>query len=133
MEKFDPYIALLGRLFLSLIFILGGFSKLFGDAAATMAVMEAAGVPGFLFWPAALFEAIGGLLILAGYQTRILAFLMAGFCLVTAVMFHSNFAEQIEMVLFLKNLSMAGGFLVLMRFGAGEFSIDGRATAAAGA
>lgn len=127
LSKFDPFAALAGRLLLSLIFIATGFGKMFGGAAETMAYMEAAGVPSMLFWPSALFEALAGLAILVGFQTRLVAFLLAGFCLVAAVLFHSNFADQIQMILFMKNVSMAGGFLILMRFGGGEFSLDNRA------
>lgn len=127
LRKFDPFAALVGRLLLALIFIATGFGKMAGDPAGTIAYMEAAGVPGFLFWPSSLFEAIAGLAILLGYKTRIFAFLLAGFCIVAAVLFHANFADQIQMILFMKNISMAGGFLILMRFGAGEMSLDNRA------
>ena len=122
MEKLDPYAALLGRLLLSAMFIMAGINKVVGGGEGTTQYMEAAGVPGFLFWPAALFEVIAGLMILAGYQTRIVAYLLAGFCLVTAFVFHAE-----EQVMMLKNITIAGGFLILARFGAGEFSVDGKA------
>ncbi len=126
LRKFDPIAALVGRLLLSLIFIATGVGKMAGDPAGTIAYMEAMGVPGFLFWPTALFELLAGLAILVGFKTRIAAFLLSGFCLVTAVMAHADFSDQIQMILFMKNVSMAGGFLILMRFGAGEFSLDNR-------
>jgi len=122
MEKLDPYAALLGRLLLSAMFIMAGINKVMGGGEGTIQYMEAAGVPGFLFWPAALFEVVAGLMILAGYQTRIIAYLLAGFCLVTAFVFHAD-----EQVIMLKNITIAGGFLILARFGAGEFSVDGKA------
>ncbi|MBV1900696.1 MAG: DoxX family protein [Kordiimonadaceae bacterium] len=131
LNKFDPYAALIGRILLSLIFIATGAGKLAGDPATTIGYMESVGVPGFLFWPSTLFELFAGIAILVGYKTRITAFLLAGFCLVAAALFHSNFADQIQMYLFMKNISMAGGFLILMRFGAGEFSLDNRTAAAA--
>ncbi len=59
-----------------------------------------------------------------GWQTKIVAFLLAGFTIVSAVIFHSNFGDQVEMTMFLKNLAMVGGFLMLVRFGAGELSLD---------
>lgn len=125
MEKLDPYAALLGRLLLSIMFIVAGINKVMGGGEGTIQYMEAAGVPGFLFWPAALFEVVAGLMVLAGYQTRIIAYLLAGFCLVTAFVFHGD-----EGAMMMKNITIAGGFLILARFGAGEFSMDGKAVAA---
>ncbi len=122
MEKLDPYAALLGRLLLSVIFIVAGVSKVMGGGEGVIQHMETVGIPGFLFWPAALFEVIAGLMVLAGYQTRIVAYLLAGFCLVTAFFFHAE-----EQMMMMKNITIAGGFLILARFGAGEFSVDGRA------
>ena len=121
----SQYAAPLGRLLLSLIFILGGASK-FGDLAGTGAYMEGAGLPAILAGPAAAFELLAGLAILAGWQTRIVALLLAGFCVVTAALFHSNFADQIQMVMFMKNLGLAGGFLTLYAHGAGGMSLDSR-------
>ncbi len=114
-----------GRLFLALIFILGGASK-FGDLAGTGAYMQSAGVPGMLALPAAAFELLGGLAILVGYQTRITALLLAGFCLLTALLFHKDFANQMQMVMFMKNVGLAGGFLTLYAHGAGAMSMDAR-------
>jgi putative oxidoreductase len=126
MEKYTPYAHVLGRFLLALVFIPAGLGKITGDPSGTMAYMEAMGVPGFLFWPTALFELLAGIAILIGLQTRIVAFLLAGFCAVTAVLFHANFADQMQIAMFLKNFGMAGGFLVLMAAGAGPMSIDGR-------
>lgn len=115
----------LGRLLLSLIFILGGASKL-GALAATGAYMQSMGVPAALALPAALFELLGGLAILVGFQTRLVALLLAGFCVVTAVIFHRNLADQTMLIMFMKNLAMAGGFLTLYAHGAGAMSLDAR-------
>ncbi len=128
MEKLDPYVALAGRILLALLFIGAGINKIGAGAEAMVPYMESKGVPGILFWPTALFEVVGGLAILAGFQTRIFAFLLAGFCLMTAVIFHMDFSQQIESVLFMKNIAIGGGFLILARFGAGEFSVDNRAS-----
>ena len=119
------YAAPLGRLLLALIFILGGASK-FGDLAGTGAYMGSVGLPAFLAGPAAAFELLAGLAILVGWQTRLVALLLAGFCIVTAVLFHSNFADQIQMIMFMKNLGLAGGFLTLYVHGAGGMSLDAR-------
>jgi len=115
----------LGRLLLSLIFILGGAGK-FANLAGTGAYMQSAGVPSALALPAAAFELLGGLAILVGWQTRITALLLAGFCLLTAALFHHNFADQTQMIMFLKNLGLAGGFLTLYANGAGGMSMDAR-------
>jgi len=115
----------LGRLFLSLIFIMGGLAK-FGSLDRTGAYMQSAGVPAALAIPSALFELVAGLAILVGYRTRIVALLLAGFCLLTTVLFHNNFADQIQMTLAMKNIAMAGGFLLLFAHGAGAMSLDER-------
>lgn len=88
--------------------------------------MEAMGVPGTLLWPTILFEVGASLLIIVGYKTRIVALLLAGFSFVTGLVFHSAFADQIQIIMFLKNLSMAGGFTLLACVGAGAFSLDAR-------
>ena len=119
------YAAPLGRLLLSLIFVLGGVSK-FGNLAGTGAYMETVGLPAILAGPAAAFELVAGLAILVGWQTRIVALLLAGFCLVTAALFHTNFGDQIQMVMFLKNLGLAGGLLTLYTHGGGGMSLDSR-------
>jgi len=126
MEKFDKFAVLGGRILLALVFVAGGVSKMADGGATTIPYMEAMGLPGFLFWPTAIFELVAGLAIMIGYRAKFAAMLLAGFCLVTAVMAHMDFADKMQMILFMKNLSMAGGFLVLMRFGAGEFSLDNK-------
>ncbi len=129
MEKLEPFAALLGRILLALLFIGAGFNKFGAGAENMVPYMENFGVPGFLFWPTVLFEILGGIAILIGFQTRIVAFLMAGFSIMTAVVFHADFSQQVEAALFMKNLAIGGGFLILFRFGAGEFSMDNRASA----
>ena len=126
MEKFDPYAHLLGRILLSVVFILAGLGKVTGDHAGTMQFMESAGVPGFLFWPTALFELFAGLALLTGFQTRYVAFLLAGFSGLAALLFHADFGDQMQMAMLLKDFAMAGGLLVLMVAGAGQYSLDAR-------
>ncbi len=132
MEKLEPYMAVAGRLLLALLFVGAGFNKLGAGPEAMVPYMETHGVPGFLFWPTVAFEIAGGAMVLIGFKTRIVGFLMAGFCLITAFMFHSDFSQQIEAALFMKNLAVGGGFLLLARFGAGEISVDNRSAAAGG-
>lgn len=111
------------RVLLALIFVLSGLSKI-GAAAAIQGYMQSRGVPPALLWPTVAFEIAAGIGIAIGYQTRILAVLLAGFCLVTGAVFHNDFANQIEVTMLLKNISMAGGLLLLATVGAGSTSID---------
>lgn len=122
-------ITLAARVLLAALFVLSGFTKITAYAGAA-AYMRSAGVPDILLPLAILTELGGGLLILVGFQTRIVAFLLAGFTLVAGLLFHLHPADQDQMVHFMKNLSIAGGFLALMSNGAGAYSIDGRGKAA---
>ena len=88
--------------------------------------MNAAGVPAALLPLVIATEVLGGLAITVGWQTRVTALLLAGFTLLSALLFHNNFADQIQTVMFLKNVSIAGGFLLLAANGAGPLSVDGR-------
>ena len=114
-----------GRVLLAVLFLLAGLSKL-GAYSATAAYMASAGVPGALLPAVIATEVLGSLAIILGWKTRIVATLMAGFTLLTALMFHTNFADQTQMIMFLKNVSIAGGFLSLIAHGAGRFSVDAR-------
>ncbi|MBI3371642.1 MAG: DoxX family protein [Betaproteobacteria bacterium] len=117
----------LGRVLLAVIFLIRGLSKL-AAAAATIGYIASAGLPlPLLGYAVALVVEIGGgLLMLAGFQARITAWVLAVFTLVAAVIFHHDFADQNQMIHFLKNLAIAGGFLQVAAFGAGNFSIDAR-------
>jgi putative oxidoreductase len=116
---------LAGRILLAVMFLLSGLGKL-GAYSATAAYMSSAGVPGALLPLVIITELGGGLAIVAGWKTRTVALLLAGFCLLTAITFHRNFADQNQMIHFLKNVSIAGGFLLLAANGPGPLSIDGR-------
>jgi putative oxidoreductase len=116
---------LAARVLLASIFVLSGLSKIVSQGP-TEAYMQALGIPGALLWPAILFEIVAGMLVIMGYQTRIAALLMAGFCLVTAAIFHHQFSDQIQMIMLLKNVSMAGGFLLLASVGGGPISLEKR-------
>jgi putative oxidoreductase len=116
-----------GRVLLAGLFLLSGVGKL-GAYPATAGYMASVGVPGVLLPLVIATELLGAAAIIVGWKTRIVAFLLAGFTLLSAIVFHSNFANQIEMIMFLKNVSIAGGFLLLVAHGAGPFSLDRRAT-----
>lgn len=121
----EVYSAPLGRVFISLIFVMSGLSKM-SNYANTAGWMDAMGVPGGLLPFVIALEVLGGLAIIIGWQTRAVAFLLAGFCVLSAVIFHNNFGDQNEMIHFMKNIAMAGGFLFLTAHGAGTFSLDNR-------
>jgi len=114
-----------GRFLLSLLFLLSGLGKV-GAYGATAAYMSASGVPGALLPVVIATEVLGGLAIVLGWKTRVVAFLLAGFSLLTAITFHRNLADQTQMIMFFKNLSIAGGFLLLVANGAGPLSLDRR-------
>ena len=116
---------LAGRVLLAVLFLLSGVGKV-GAYAATAAYMSSAGVPGALLPVVIATEALGALAIIVGWRTRVVAFLLAGFCLLSALAFHRNFADQVQMINFLKNVSICGGFLLLVANGAGPLSIDRR-------
>ena len=107
---------LIGRIFISLIFLLSGYNKIFnyGD---TVTWMDGFGIPGFLLWPAIILEIILPVLIIIGYRTQISAILLAIFCITTALIFHFDFDNQMQIIAFLKNLGLAGGFLFIAAHG----------------
>lgn len=115
--------ALLGRAGLSAIFILSGIGKIAGYAG-TQQYMESAGVPGGLLPLVILLEVGGGLAILAGAGIRWVAPLLALFTIAAAVLFHSHLADQVQFINFMKNIAIAGGFLLLAAQGAGAWSVD---------
>ncbi|HSY29621.1 MAG TPA: DoxX family protein [Burkholderiaceae bacterium] len=125
--KTPSFTPAVGRLLMSAIFILSGVGKL-AAPAATIGYIASTGLPlATLGYAAAvMIELGGGLLLLAGYQTRLVAFGLALFSIVTALIFHHAFGDQNQMIHFLKNLAMAGGLLQLATYGAGAFSIDAR-------
>ena len=116
---------LAGRSLLSVLFLLSGLGKI-GAYAATAAYMSSVGVPGVLLPVVIATEVLGAIAIVLGWQTRVSALLLAGYSLLAALIFHTNFADQIEMIMFLKNVSIAGGFLLLVANGAGPLSLDRR-------
>ncbi len=119
----NSFATLLGRVGLSLIFIISGFGKI-AAYAGTQQYMESQGVPGALLPLVILTELGGGLAILGGFFTRWVAIALAGFSVISALLFHHNFGDQMQAINFWKNIAMAGGFLVLFANGAGAYSID---------
>src|SRR6201990_3016784 len=128
------YAAFVGRLLIGLPFAMSGFGKLV-TYGATSAYIASAGlpVPPLAYAIAVLVELGGGLLLVAGYQARAVALALAVFSVAAAVSFHSNFADQNQMIHFLKNVMMAGGLLQIAAFGAGAISLDNRLSKGPGA
>jgi putative oxidoreductase len=125
MERAGPYLILIGRVLLSIIFVQSGWSKIFGYAG-TVAHMEASGVPGALLPFAILTELAGGILVVLGLFTRWAAVALAGFCLLAGYLFHYQPGDMMQMINFMKNIAIAGGFLVLAGSGPGAYALDNR-------
>ena len=121
------FLPLLGRILIGAPFLMSGLSKL-GAYAGIVGYISAVGLPAppLAFIVAVIIEAGGGLLLMSGYRVRVLSLAMAVFCVLTAVVFHHNFADLNQMIQFLKNVMMAGGLLQIAYFGAGAFSLDAR-------
>ena len=112
-----------GRALLSAMFIMAGFSKITAYAG-TQAYMESTGVPGLLL-PAVIALEIGaGLAVLTGVQARLAALALGGFTLMAAVIFHSDFSQPIQSILFTKNIAIVGAFLLLFAHGPGEWTLS---------
>jgi len=125
MNTLQSIAAPVARILLSFMFVMYGINKISGYAG-TQGYMEAMGVPGVLLPLVIALEIVGGLAVMLGWHTRIAAFLLAGFTLVSALIFHNNFGDQTQMIMFMKNVSIAGGFLMIVALGAGAFSLDNR-------
>jgi putative oxidoreductase len=119
----DQFLNVAGRVLLAHIFILSGYGKIAGYAG-TQAYMASKGVPGEMLPLVILLELGGGLAILAGFMTRWAALALALFCVASGILFHFQPGNQAQMINFMKNLAMAGGFLVLAQAGAPYLSID---------
>jgi putative oxidoreductase len=125
MNNHDPAL-LVGRIFGSSLFIVSGWFKLMA-MAGTIGYFTKMGVPmpSVAYVGVVALELGGGLLLLVGFQTRLIALLMALFCVATALLAHSDFAAAGQLTHFLKNMALTGGYLAFVAAGAGRFSIDG--------
>ncbi|MCW8900300.1 MAG: DoxX family protein [Gammaproteobacteria bacterium] len=119
------YSSVVARVLLAHIFVMAGLNKIVGYAG-TQGYMESMGVPGMLL-PLVIFVEVGaGLALVVGWQTRWAAFGLAGFTVLSALIFHNNPGDQVQMIMFMKNLAITGGLLLLAEHGAGAFSLDNR-------
>tara|TARA_B100000949_G_scaffold13997_1_gene10720 strand:- start:155 stop:532 length:378 start_codon:yes stop_codon:yes gene_type:complete len=116
-------VELIGRILLSALFLIEGIGKIFMQENVVM-YMEDYGVPGMLFIPAVVVEILFPLLLIVGYKTRLAALVMALFTLTVAIIFHTDFSDGMQLISFLKNLAIAGGFMIIIAYGSNKFSID---------
>ena len=121
----NQYSSVVARILLAHIFVLAGMNKIMGYAG-TQGYMEMMGVPGMLLPLVIILELGGGLALVAGWQARWVAFALAGFSVISALIFHNNLADQVQMIMFMKNLAIAGGLLLIAEHGAGAYSLDNR-------
>ena len=116
---------LLARILISTLFFLNGIFKI-NNYDSTIGWMESFGMPGIMLIPAIILEIAGPILIIIGYKTKLAAGLLSLFCISTAVIFHNDFTDQMQFTSFLKNIALAGGFLILFVNGAKDFSLDNK-------
>ena len=116
-------VELIGRILLSALFLTEGIGKIFMKEDVIM-YMENYGIPGILFVPAVILEILFPLLLIVGYKTKLAAFVMALFTFTVAIIFHTDFSKGMEMIFFLKDLAIAGGFLMIFVYGANKISLD---------
>ena len=114
---------LIGRILISVLFFLNGIFKM-SNYEGSVAWMESFGLPGILIIPAIILELVCPILIIIGYKTKIAASLLCLFCISTALIFHNNFEDQMQLTSFLKNIALAGGFMFLMANGAKGYCLD---------
>ncbi len=131
-NKFSDFIPVIGRVLLSAIFLTSGLGKLLAWDAS-VGYVATAGLPlpsGLLLSAAAITEIVGGSMVLLGFQARLGALALAGFSILTAMLFHNYWAladaqaAYAQQIMFWKNIAMAGGFLQIVAFGAGPFALD---------
>ena len=116
-------VELIGRILLSALFLIEGIGKIFMQENVVM-YMEDYGVPGVLFIPAVIVEILFPLFLIIGYKTRLTAVVMALFTFTVAIIFHTDFTEGTQMVFFLKDLAIAGGFMIIFAYGPNRISLD---------
>lgn len=114
---------LIGRILISILFLVSAVNKIF-NLEGSIGWMESFGVPGFLLYPAIVLEVILPIFVIVGYQARLSSGILALFCLTTAFIFHFDFSNQTQLVSFLKNIGLAGGFLFIVANGTKDWSVD---------
>ena len=125
MEWLKAFAILIGRILLIVIFLQSGMGKI-GNFEGTAKYMASHGMPltNFFLVGAIFFELVGSITVIFGYFTRFGTLLLLIFLIPTTLVFHTNFADRMQMIMFMKNVSMLGGCLILLALGAGRFSLD---------
>tara|TARA_B100000902_G_scaffold375007_1_gene404524 strand:- start:818 stop:1210 length:393 start_codon:yes stop_codon:yes gene_type:complete len=118
-------VELIGRILISALFLLNGIFKI-SNFEGTIGWMESFGISGMFLVPAIILEIAGPVLIIIGYKTKLAAGLLSLFCVTTAFIFHNDFTDQMQFTSFLKNIALAGGFLLLFVNGAKSLSLDNK-------
>ena len=113
----------LGRVLLSILFLVEGIGKISLQEDVIM-YMDDYGVPEILFAPAVILETLFPLLLIVGYKTKWAASIMALFTFAVAIIFHTDFSEGMQMMLFLKDIAIAGGFMIIIAYGPSKISLD---------
>ena len=116
-------VELIGRILLSALFLIEGIGKISMQEDVVM-YMENYGIPGILFVPAVVLEILFPLLLIVGYRTKWAASIMALFTFTVAIIFHTDFSEGMQLVFFLKDIAIAGGFMIIVAYGPGKISLD---------
>ena len=116
-------VELIGRILLSALFLIEGIGKISMQEDVVM-YMENYGIPGILFVPAVILEILFPLLLIVGYKTKLAAFVMALFTFTVAIIFHTDFSDGMQLIFFLKDLAIAGGFMIIIAYGSNKFSLD---------
>ena len=117
------FIDFIGRVFISSVFLLSGYNKII-NFDATVNWMEGFGIPGLLLWPTIILEILLPICIIIGYQIKLSAIALALFSVATAIIFHSDFSNQMQIIAFLKNLGLAGGFMFIAIHGTKDWALD---------
>ena len=123
----NSVVLLIAPILLSVMFIMAGLQKL-GGIEGTAGYIASVGLPAsvLLAWAAGIFETVAGVAVLLGFFTRYAAWLLAAFCVFTGLVFHFDPSQEMQMIMLMKNLAIAGGFLALSVAGPGSISIDAR-------
>ena len=116
-------VELVGRIFLSSIFLLAGVGKIF-NFESTIEYMESFNVPGYLITPAIIIEILFPILIIIGYRTKLSAIILSLFTILLAIIFHNDFSNEMQLMSFLKNFAIAGGFMIIFVYGSNKISLD---------
>ena len=120
------YFDFISRIFLSLVFLVNGYSKILNLDDVMIWMEFDHGLPGYFIYPAIVLEFVAPILLIIGYQVRLASAALGLFCIATAIIFLRDFADPMTLTNFLKNVALAGGFFILVINGPKKFSIDHR-------